>query len=53
MPHSAPAGSATPSRRWSGAPSRHLREQLKAHGWDRDLIRQPVHDVDPARPTLF
>lgn len=33
--------------------SRHLREQLKEHGWDQDLIRQLVHDVDPNHPTPF
>ncbi|MEX5270397.1 hypothetical protein [Kocuria sabuli] len=33
--------------------SRHLREQLKKYGWDQDLIRQLVHDVDPNHPTLF
>ncbi|GAA1747148.1 hypothetical protein [Kocuria aegyptia] len=33
--------------------SRHLREQLKKHGWDQHLIRQLVHDVDPNHPTLF
>lgn len=35
------------------ARSRHLREQLKTHGWDQDPIRQLVHDVDPAHPALF
>ncbi|MEX5303239.1 hypothetical protein [Kocuria sabuli] len=33
--------------------SRHLREQLKQHGWDQGFIRQLVHDVDPNHPVLF
>ncbi len=41
------------SREERSARSRHQREQLEKNGWDQDLIRQLVHDVDPAQPTLF
>jgi hypothetical protein len=41
------------SRAERASRSRHLREQLKLHGWDQGLIRQLVHDVDPSHPTLF
>jgi hypothetical protein len=41
------------SRAERSAVSRHLREQLKIHGWDQDLIRRMVHDIDRTHPTLF
>ena len=49
--------SATASRRLSRAEratrSRQLREELKTHGWDEDLVRELVHGIDPDHPTLF
>ena len=35
------------------ARSRQLREELKIHGWDEELVRELVHGIDPDHPTLF
>ena len=41
------------SRTERSARSRQLREELKTHGWDEDLVRELVHGIDPDHPTLF
>jgi hypothetical protein len=41
------------SRAERSARSRRLREALKTHGWDEELVRELVHGIDPDHPTLF
>ena len=41
------------SRAERSARSRQLREELKTHGWDEDVVRELVHGIDPDHPTLF
>ena len=33
--------------------SRRLRDELKSHGWQEDIIRELVYGIDPSHPTLF
>lgn len=35
------------------AQSRHLRDELKSHGWREDIIRELVYGIDRGHPTLF
>ena len=35
------------------ARSPQLREELKTHGWDEDVVGDLVHGIDPDHPTLF
>ena len=44
---------AVPDERQTLAGVRQLREELKTHGWDEDLVRELVHGIDPDHPTLF
>ncbi|MGQ1798032.1 hypothetical protein ACT4S5_12980 [Kocuria oceani] len=41
------------SRVERSARSRQLREELKTHGWDEELVRELVDGIDPDHPTLF
>jgi hypothetical protein len=41
------------SRAERSARSRRLRDALKTHGWDEELVRELVHGIDPQHPTLF
>jgi hypothetical protein len=41
------------SRTERSARSRQLREELKIHGWDEELVRELVHGINPDHPTLF
>jgi hypothetical protein len=42
------------SRTERSARSGQLREELKTHGWDEELVRELVHEIStPTTPTLF
>ncbi|GAA1750722.1 hypothetical protein [Kocuria aegyptia] len=41
------------SRTERSARSWQLRDALKVHGWDEELVRELVHGIDPHHSTLF